>query len=203
MAETSGARGGGGARRGGRERPGRGGVLAGQEPRGRAGECPGGPPGGEEPSGPGGGSGPGGLGPACPGSACGPWRGRGGARAPALAAREAVWGLGAAPWSRPVAGHLRASGGQGVAPREARDRRRATPPAGASTEPLDGRGRRTGHDPYSGKRLVHAGLRWSKKQHAGQAKGGKKRPRSGLGQLSIIRRRTCSTLSESTMQLQP
>jgi hypothetical protein len=72
-------------------------------------------------------------------------------------------GRGSQPWSLHVAGHRRASWGHGVAPLEARASRRETPPAGVSTEPLSGRVRITGHDQYSGKRLVNAGLRWRKK----------------------------------------
>src|SRR4029453_9629276 len=91
-------------------------------------------------------------------------------------------GLGSKPLSLHVAGHLRASWGHGGAPLYARDIRLETPPAGASTEPLYGRVRRTGHDQSSGTRLANSGLRWREKQHAGKAKGGKKLPRSGLVQ---------------------
>ena len=49
-------------------------------------------------------------------------------------------GPGCTPLQRPVSGHLSASWGHGVAPLYARGRRRETPPAGASTEPLYGRG---------------------------------------------------------------
>ena len=48
-------------------------------------------------------------------------------------------GLGSTPLHLHVSSHLRASWGHGVAPLEARGIRSETPPAGASTEPLDGR----------------------------------------------------------------
>ena len=49
-------------------------------------------------------------------------------------------GLGSKPLQRHIVGHLGASWGHSGAPRYAQGIRRETPPAGASTEPLDGRG---------------------------------------------------------------
>jgi len=245
MGDTSGALGVGGERLGGRDRPGLGGGGAGTEPRWRAGEFPGGPPGGAEPSRQEGGAGLAALAlmdteqhavpcavgavpaPACTdaqarglgGPAQGPIPRVGGARAPALeccdthpvrqeppsragghvegarlptagraietlastgdvvtgtprevafdqsmgqggthlgraalvgctaidrgqpgdGGARGVLGRGSQPLQLHVSSHRSASWGHGVAPLYARGIRRATPPAGAATEPLYGR----------------------------------------------------------------